>query len=290
MLRRLALAAALAAAGPAAADLVDRTARVVWSEAWPGFGSFSGLHVSADGQRCVTVSDKGAFAAGRFLRDGGRLTGVTPLRHGPLRAPDGTPLSGRRIDAEGLTAGPDGRLYVSFEAVDRIAVYDDIALPPVHLPSPAVFATLQNNSALEALASDTVGRLYAIPERSGALDRPFPIYRFDGGGWDQPFAVPRRPPYLVTGAEIGPDGRLYVLERDYSFLGFRTRIRRFAIGAAGLSGEETVVETGFGRFDNLEGIALWQDAAGRIRILCISDDNARIFQRTEFVEFTLAAD
>jgi hypothetical protein len=45
---------------------------------------------------------------------------------------------------------------------------------------------------------------------------------------------------------------------------------------------ETVPRT----HDNLEGIAVWRDAEGFIRLTMISDDNGRApFQRTEFVEY-----
>ena len=40
-----------------------------------------------------------------------------------------------------------------------------------------------------------------------------------------------------------------------------------------------------GEHDNLEGIAVWRDRNGDIRITMISDDNYRAFQRTEFVEY-----
>lgn len=280
----LTLIATVAAAGP-----IERTTRVVWRADTAEFGHYSGLAVSPDGSRIWTVGDKGHFAEADLTRRNGALTGVTLRESGPLLDPDGSEASGYRIDAEGLSRGSDGRLYVSFEAVDRISAYRHFEVPPEAVPTPREFEALQNNSAIEALAAGPGGTLYAIPERSGALDRPFPVFRYREGAWSIPFSVPRRPPFLVVGAEIGPDGRLYILERDHGLLGFRSRIRRFEIGAAELKAEETLIESGRGMFDNLEGMALWRDANGQIRILCISDDNGRFFQRTELVEFTLAA-
>ncbi len=80
-------------------------------------------------------------------------------------------------------------------------------------------------------------------------------------------------PFLIVGADIGPDGRLYMLERDFAGIGFRSRIRRFDLDGGN---EETMLETGLRTHDNLEGISVWQDAQG-LRLTLISDDNFRVF-------------
>ncbi len=180
-----------------------------------------------------------------------------------------------------------GRAFVSFEGFDRIRRYDDIAGPAASVPGHPAFDRLQRNSALEALAIDTEGRLYAIPERSGGLDRPFPVWRFESGRWERWSDLRRDGPYLVVGADIGPDGRLYVLERDFRWIAFATRVRRFEIGPDGLGNEETLLETALGDFQNMEGISVWRDAAGTLRVTLISDDNFHPLQRTEIAEFRL---
>ena len=39
----------------------------------------------------------------------------------------------------------------------------------------------------------------------------------------------------MTDADFGPDGQLYLLERDFGWLaGFATRVRRFTLGPDGL--------------------------------------------------------
>ncbi|QHQ36004.1 esterase-like activity of phytase family protein [Algicella marina] len=288
MLRCLALIALLVAPATGWSDMVASTSRLKWVEPYDGFGSFSGIVVSPDGKDYTTVSDKGFYATGSLTRRNGKLTEVLLEENGPLLGVNGEALGGQDIDAEGLTRLPDGRLVVSFEANHRIRIYRNIGGPAETFPSHPAFAKLQNNSGMEALFSDGSGRIYAIPERSGALDRPFPVFRF-AKGWTTPFTLRRDPPHLVAGADIGPDGRLYVLERDVGALGFYTRIRRFDITARGLANEQLVISSRMGEFDNLEGLSIWRDARGAIRILCISDDNQKFFQRTEFVEFTLKA-
>ncbi len=193
------------------------------------------------------------------------------------------------MDAEGLDIDARGRAYVSFEGFHRIRRYDRLDGPAANVPSHRDFAGLQNNSALEALAIDEDGTLYVIPERSGAIDRPFPVYRLKGGKWDKTLRLRRDGDFLVVDADFGPDGRLYVLERSFRWLGgFATRIRRFSIGPEGLGDEITLLETRIGEMDNMEGMSVWRDEEGRTRVTLISDDNFFALQRTMFTEFVLA--
>jgi len=61
----------------------------------------------------------------------------------------------------------------------------------------------------------------------------------------------------------------------------------FAISGDRIVQEQTLIDTPPGRHDNLEGLTVWQDMAGRIRLTMISDDNFNFFQRTELVEYAL---
>lgn len=287
----IALAAVVCASGLAAADVPPRVAedaRIGWRTT-DGLGSLSGLTVNAQGNRVVAVSDKGSFVSGRLIRDArGAITGVERLASGPLLDPRGEAVRRFDVDAEGLTIGRDGRLYVSFEANHRVWAYSAMDGAADPLPQPAAFRALQNNSGLEALFTGPGGNLHAIPERSGALDRAFPVYRLSGETWTRAYGIPRRPPHLVVGADLGPDGRLYVLERHWNgLLGFSTRIRRFGVATGGVYDEEVLLESRIGLYDNLEGISAWRDTAGRTRLLLVSDDNDSFFQRTELVEFVV---
>lgn len=89
------------------------------------------------------------------------------------------------------------------------------------------------------------------------------------------------------GADIGPDGRFYLLEREFTGVGFRSRVRRFDMSDTALTNEITLIESHLLRHDNLEGISVWRDAAGALRLTMISDDNFNFFQRTELVEYTV---
>ncbi|SFJ78128.1 esterase-like activity of phytase family protein [Jannaschia pohangensis] len=275
---------ALALVG-AQAQAADYLGSYTWDPGYDGAGGYSALWLAPDGSGFVTLSDRGNWVRGSLGRaDGGAVVSVLVQDRGPLLRSTGGDLRGGETDAEAI-AFADGAFFVAYEGAHRVMRHDDIAAPPTRIAQDDAFAGLQSNSGLEALAADADGALYAIPERSGQLSRPFPVYRFADEAWTKPFTLRRDGRYLVSGADIGPDGRLYLLERDFAILGFRTRVRSFDLTGGD---ERTELETGIGTHDNLEGISVWRDEAGRLRLTMISDDNLnRAIQRTEFVDYVL---
>lgn len=290
---RLALILAFGLALLASPMVADQRLEPVGSFTWrmsddPLFGGMSGLVLDAAGTGFIALSDRSALFRGTLERDGGVIIGVTSGPGEPLLDERGRPLPEDDADSEGLARAPDGRLYVSFEGDHRIGYFrpgEAIVRTVVRAPE---FEDLQKNSGMEALALDPQGRPIAIPERSGVLTLPFPVYRLDGDSWSTPYRLRRDGAYLVVGADTGPDGRLYVLERHFAGLfGFSSRVRSFAFGPTGLTDEELLLQSPTGRHDNLEGISVWRDATGAIRVTMISDNNFNILQRTEFVEYRL---
>lgn len=257
---------------------------------WPdrGVGGLSGLEVADDGLAFVAVSDRGTRHDGRFRRTDGRITGLQRVTTTPLRRRDGAAVTGGAVDAEGLACvrpASGAACDVSFEVIHRIVFFAAPDAVARNRPDPEALGPLQHNSGLEALAVDASGRLLAIPERSGDLARPFPVLRLDGRRWSVAYRLRRDPPFLPVGADIGPDGALYLLERHFTGLAFRARVRRFTLGPDGVTGEETLLTTRPGRHDNLEALAVWADAPGSLRLTMVSDDNFHMLQRTEFVEY-----
>lgn len=253
----------------------------------PQFGGFSGLVLLPDHAGFIAVTDKGWLVEGRLQRDGDRIVGVSDTKYRPLLGRDAVPLSGFNSDAEGLARAADGTLYVSFEGFHRVYAVRPGENQTRWIERHPDFDTFQTNSGLEALAHDPQGRLITLPERSGAWERPFPVYRHDGTEWTQPYSLRRDGKFLPVGADTGPDDRLYLLERHFTGIAFASRVRSFAFTPDGLTDERLVLETPPGRHDNLEAISVWRDDAGRIRLTMLSDDNFRFFQRTEFVEYAL---
>lgn len=298
--RRLIAAFLLAAASGAAQEQVapdgpdEQKAQwlssYTWSAEGEAIGGLSGIEVSDDGSSFVALSDRDGLTAGQFLRDAdGRITGISAAPFQKLRHAENTrSLGPYASDSEGLAQAADGSLYVSFEGHNRIWNYPEPGAVPTRVPRPREFDGLHGNSGLEALAIDETGALYTLPERTGALDRPFPVYRYRNGTWDQPFQLSRQGDWQATGMDYGPDGRLYLLERDFKgVFGFVTQVRRFSFIDGKPDAGEVLLQSWAGQHDNLEGIAVWRGQGGNIRLTMVSDDNYRIFQRTEFVEYVV---
>ncbi len=258
-----------------------------WQSNDPLFGGFSAIETDADGLGFVVVSDKSAYTTGRFTRDStGRIASILAEKIALLHGPDNQPLPKYRKDTEGLALLPNGQAYISFERDARVAHYPTLNGPGIIIAGPPAFDTMRRNSSLEALAVDADGTLYTLPERSGDLLRPFPVYRFRGGVWDHPFSIPRIGTFLAVAADFGPDGRFYLLERQFRGLsGFASRVRRFEMGSNQLFNQETLFQSIPGQHDNLEGLSVWRDASGTLRLTMISDNNLLFLQRTEIVEY-----
>lgn len=258
-----------------------------WQGLEEGFGGFSAIAVNPNGMGFTTITDRGFYTSARIMRDAtGAISQIIAAPLQKLHDKNGKPFGEFASDAEGLALAANGTAYVSFERVTRIARYASLGSPSTPLRKHPDFKAMDSNASLESLAIDTNGTLYTLPERPVAGAQFFPIYRFKNAVWDQPFALPKRGFFLATDAAFGPDGRFYLLERKFFGLaGFASRVRRFQIGPDGLSGEETLMQSAPGQHDNLEGLSVWRDADGVLRLTMISDDNLLFLQRTEIVEY-----
>ena len=233
------------------------------------------------------MGDGAQIVRGQIHRRDGVIDGLRKWEFTSLRGTTGGRMERPFRDSEGLAIAADGTAYVSFEWMHRVWSYPDIEGPARPLPLHRDFGGFAGNAGLEALAIDAGGTLYALPDRSGGLTEPFPVYRYRDGTWDKPCSIERRGEFLPVGADFGPDGLFYLLERRFlGVFGLQSRVRRFLIEGDTIGQEQTLFETAPWTHDNLEGIAVWRDSEGFIRLTMISDDNGRApLQRTEFVEY-----
>ena len=287
----VALTLAILLAPPVAADqpAAEYLGTWIWETGVPGLYGFSAIEVSDHGGAFTVIGDAGQVVRGRIHREAGRIAGLRQWTFTMLHGTAGASLERHLRDSEGLAIAADGRAHVSFEQVHRVWVYDDLEGPARPLPIHPGFRAFPKNGGLEALAIDEAGALYAVPERSGGLTEPFPVFRYRDGAWDIPFTIERRGEFLPVGADFGPDGLFYLLERRFlGIFGLQTRVRRFAIDGETIGQEETLIATPPWTHDNLEGISVWRDENGDIRLTMISDDNGRApLQQTEFVEYRI---
>lgn len=287
--RFLALSAATAMAPLPAAAQVARREEIpvfVWRGRGTYFGGFSAIHLFPNGLDFLALSDRAFIYRARLRRDAQeRITGVAVQSVHRLHDQRGNVLSGRRGDSEGIAVGSDGTIYISFEGgrFTRVAAYAQLGGQARHLPRHPAFREMAPNGALEALAIDAQDRLYTLPEESPTDS--FPLFRFEDESWRIIGQVPRRSGFAPVGADFGPDGNLYLLERRFRIPGFATRISRLRPGR--WHRPETLFETRIGVLDNHEGISITCNREGRLRATTISDDNQFLLQRTEIVEFML---
>lgn len=263
-------------------------AAYTWRSDDPRHGGYSGLEISADGLQFTVISDRAGWTTGTITRDAnGRITAMQARPVAPLLDSTTKRLRGERADSEGLAIAPSGEIFVSFEGkgTARVMQFADLSKPGHDLPRPPDFANLHSNGALEALAVDAKGTLYTLPE-SPRRTGPYPVYRYANGTWDQTLSLPRNKGFDAVGADFGPDGRFYLLERGFhGIFGFSSRVRSFALGPAGFGQERLEMQSAAATHDNLEGLAVWRDTKGAIRLTMISDDNFFWVQRTEVVEY-----
>ncbi len=271
----------------------------------PLFGGFSGLAIDKTGTRLLALSDAGSWLAAKLVYRGGRIEKLVDAVVGPLRGRDGKVLSGgKNADSEAIAFARPGMItgeaYISFEQRHRIAVVPvtqkGIGAAKRHLPLPPRAKAAKGNKGLEAIAplraGPSKGKLLAMLQEDADEEA-------DTAGWliggKKPGAVRLKQigGFAVTDMTSLPGGDLIVLERRFRFSeGVKFRIRRIkaqTVKPGALLDGDILLETDDTReIDNMEGIAVHRDGAGRTILTIISDDNFNLrFQRTLLMQFAL---
>jgi len=247
------------------------------------FGGLSGIIVSPDGTRFLAITDASHWLTGELAYDKGRLSGIRGTRIAPLRDEAGKPLSGKQGDAEGLAGTLDGTIYVSFEGDHRIWAYafgrDGLDAHARAVKVPASLAKAPGNGGLEALELLRNGRLLALTE--GLTDkaghtRGWLIDPQDGK--DEALSIVARAPFEITDTRQLPGGDVLTLERRFSRtggIGFAMRRIQSDEVKSGMPIQAApVAEAGMEHvIDNMEGLSVRTDEAGRTLVYVVSDDN-----------------
>jgi hypothetical protein len=258
------------------------------------FGGFSGLLVESGGKKLTAVTDRGMWFRAELVYDGdGVLSGLQAAEMGALKEADGRPTEGKsRQDAEAMAHLHDGSILVAFEQDHRLARLPEGAAPdapPVTFPAPQAATDLPNNLGLEALAAWPDGRILAATENREAGAHA--AFLFTDGQW-QALSFTAVDQHRPTGADVLPNGDLLLLERRYSpAAGLSIRLRRVPERdirqGARIMGEEIARFEPPLTYDNMEALAVWRDAQGRILVALLSDDNFNILQRTLLLLFEI---
>lgn len=282
------LALILAAAPAGALELKLRQA-LDWSVEAPDFGGFSGLVVADGGREAWAVSDGGTLWRTAIDRDAeGKITGLRAFWRARLMDNMGAEVSGFTEDAEALAAGPEGKLFVGYESYTRITGLTPPDMRPEALHRWDLFDDEWNNQGFEGLARLPDGRLLAVIEarddgKGGYRTflgqrndwRPGPVLRSGGG-------------FGASDATVDAQGRLWLLERRLTWLGqFEVRISTCPIATEGVVDCAPVLLVEAGTLGNMEGLSVWQDAAGRSFMTLISDDNFSMLSSTTLAEYEI---
>lgn len=244
-------------------------------------GGLSAIELDETGTQAVLLSDRGTLYRARITRDtageviGFELTGTQRLRHtGEHKHPD----------SEGLAALTQTDFAVSAEDPTRLLFYRWGNKDPSYIPDTPTHRPLDTNRGFEALARAPDGALWTFFETPE--DDVHTAWIFADGAWRAGPSFPSTPSFSIVGADFDRDGRLYVLERAFSLLGFRTQIRRVTFDGNRVE-QEMILQTGLGRFDNLEGLAVSRTPNGQTRLTMVSDNNNLSILRMSLVEFVL---
>ena len=252
------------------------------------FGGISGIIMEAHGNKFTALTDKANYFTGFVSRNiKGEIIKVEISDPHPILSSEGEPLKNRNLDSEALVRAVDGSFYIAFESNNRIMHHEDLASAGKFLPSHEGFDEFHYSKGIEALAISNDGLIYAIPEAPNANSNNIRAFVYDGKQWEKSFFINSVGNFHVTDATFAPDNTLLILERNYSWAGFTSRIRRFIIEENEAHFLQTLIESRFREFDNLEGMSIWLDKNGEYCLTLVSDDNFNIFQITQLVEFKI---
>ncbi len=253
------------------------------------YGGFSGLLIKNEGTEALVVTDKSFFFVLELRRDDNDfLTGYSVIKKGRILSSKGEHLNGRNTDSESIAKDADNNYYISFESNHRIMMHTEVEGKGIFVPKHPMFRKLSVNKGIEALAIDNENRLIAIPEKPPLGISDVPIFRLQNNNWEIIKYVKIEDNFLVTDAEILPMGFLLILERKFSWTqGFKTRFRLISLDKFDNTEPIIVFTSTANQFDNLEGMTLWKDKKGEMRILTVSDDNFHPLQQSEIREFFL---
>lgn len=274
MFKRLALALGLVAGTASAGPTLTYSGQVTLETE---VGGLSGIELSQDGSTGLIASDRGQLFKVGITRKDGRLSRIEMW---PWAKP--ATLEG---DLEGVATLDGKTFFFSFERDTRVVMLSPNGQLKTLNNHPA-FQTFEQNKSLEAVAIRSDGMLFTLPENPSNRSNIYPLFAYQNHNWEIVGGFPRRGSFMTVGADFGPDGLFYILERTVSPLGFRSRVRRFDLNVQGLD-EQVLLSTLPSKHGNLEGISVWRDSAGQTRVTMVSDNNFLSVLRSEIVEYSL---
>ena len=255
----------------------------------PRFGGLSGLHV--ENGRAIAISDAGMVV--RFPLPGtvaAPRIGFQPVISGP-----GTRRLRTTRDTEALAVSGN-ELWLSFERYNAVWRYDRTTLAAQGGARPEPMRRWWGNSGPESLVRLADGRFLVIEEGrdNGSTESQAILFAGDPSvaGTAAIRLTYRRPAgYRATDAALLPDGRVLILNRSLSWLRLSAKLvvaDPRGLGEGGvLAGLEVATLAAPMVIENMEGMAVTQEAGRTIVWLTSDDDFMRMVRHTYLLKFEL---
>ncbi len=250
-----------------------------------------------NGREFLGVTDAGYWVKGRLAYDKGRLAKLSISEVAAMMDPEGNNIVGKKLgDAESIIGKPDGKVLVSFERKHRIWAYDlsdgldNAKASPQSAPKDLINA--KTNGGLEAIVRlSEGGSLLAITESTLNTENHLKGWLESDGGWKD-ISLKQIKPYQLTDLARLPSGDLLTLERRYSPIGgvgiLLRRIDQSKIKPGAVLTGDVLLELDMDyAIDNMEGLTVRKDKAGRTFVYLVSDNNFNPLQRNLMLMFEL---
>jgi hypothetical protein len=260
----------------------------------PDFGGISAMARVDDG--FVAIGDAGGVF--RFaLDETGQITraDIREVPAGPIPE-NGGPVLKRDRDAEAMAYDPHtGRFWVAFEQANGFWRYDMEFAGSDSDHAPGAMDDWPNNGGAEAIVRFDDGRFLVFSEAGNGPGSSREVLLFSTDPSEADVEVPVRlgyqPPaaHRITDAALLPDGRLMVLNRDFSVVRGVSVIITL-VDVSQLDSDTILVGDEVARLappltvDNMEAIAI-EEVDGRTIVWIASDDNFNPLQRTLLMQF-----
>ncbi len=261
-----------------------------WREPHKGFGGFSGLALDPDGKGFLTVSDRGLLVHAHLDRDGaGRLTGATWTDAKQFLDSKGNEVAGFTSDSEALRRLPDGRIAVAFEGLARVAAFAPPDMRPMLLSRWDRFKAFWGNTGMESLAVRPDGSLMTVLELPTADGSYQSFTSKTAPVWTAGPPLPSDGRFEATDAVWAPDGRLFLLERNFAvWRGYTTRITAYRMTDQGFGAPTLLWQSPRGAYGDFEGMDVTTLPSGGLRVTLITDNNFLPMAATMIAELDMA--
>jgi len=248
------------------------------------FGGFSGLHISADGQSLLAISDRAHWLKADIdYSEDGHLQAVSNAKMAAMKNKQGAPFKRSHADSEGLSVFKN-QVLVSFERTPRIEAYHfnesgDLS-PPQKIYDFKAYPYLRSNKSLESVAHIDENNIITIAERSlkknGLENIPgFSLNLLENDKKELTlFSIQKTDKFDITEIDV-LNGTVFFLERYFSPKeGLHIRL-----SSAELDTKKTIKTNELAKFglfhqiDNFEGLSVRQTPEEKTYLYIISDNN-----------------